>query len=124
VREVEMSPAAVVLLIGVCSFWVATGVFLALFLKLRCTLTSMEQTLDSVRQEMEKLSPAVSETLHQVASTGSEVEKTVTEARLILSGVREHHGSTMLSGVVAALPVIVSAVKVLKPVFTRKKRDR
>jgi hypothetical protein len=119
-----MSPTAVVLLIGVCSFWVATGVFLALFLKLRCTLTSMEQTLESVREEMQKLSPTVSETLHQVTSTGSEVEKTVTEARLILSGVREHHGSTILSGAVSAIPVVVSAVKLLKPVFTRKKRDR
>jgi hypothetical protein len=119
-----MSPTAIILLIGVCSFWVATFVFLVLFMKLRSTLSCMERTLDSVREEIEKVSPVVTDTLEQVTSTGSEVEKTVTEARLILSGVREHHGSTMLSGAVTALPVIVSAVKLLKPLFSRRKKQQ
>ena len=110
-----MSPTAIVLLIGVCSFWVATLVFIALFMKLRGTLSSMERTLDSVREEIEKLSPVVSDTLEQVTSAGNEVEKTVTEAKLILSGVREHHGSTMLSGAMSALPVVVSAFRLLRP---------
>ncbi len=119
-----MSPTAIVLLIGVCSFWVATGVFLALFLKLRGTLTSMERTLDSVRGEIEKLSPVVSDTLEQVTSTGHEVEKTVLEAKNILSGVREHHGSSVISGAMTVLPVLVSAFRLLKPLFSRKKRQQ
>ena len=118
-----MSSTAVVLLIGVCSFWVVAIIFLALFLKLRGTLTSLQLTLDSVREEIEKLSPVVSDTLEQVTSTGHEVEKTVAEAKGILSGVREHHGSTLISGAISALPVVVSAVKLLKPLFSRKKKQ-
>ena len=119
-----MTSTAIVLLIGVCSFWVATGIFLALFLKLRGTLTSMERTLDSVRAEIEKLSPVVSDTLEQVTSMGHEVEKTVSEAKCILSGVREHHGSTMISGAITALPVVIKAFKLLKPLLSRKKRQK
>jgi hypothetical protein len=51
------------------------------------------------------------------------VEKTVTEAKCILSGVREHHGSTILGGAMSALPIVVSAIKLLKPVFSRKKKQ-
>jgi hypothetical protein len=119
-----MNPTAIVLLIGVCSFWVATGVFLALFLKLRCTLTSVEHTLDSVREEIEKLSPVLTETLEQVTSTGHEVEKTVSEAKSILSGVREHHGSTLIGSAITALPVAISAFKLFKPLFSKKKKQQ
>ena len=117
-----MNSTSVVFLIGVCSFWVATIVFFALFLKLRNTLSSVEKTLDSMRDEIEQLSPVVSETLKQVTDTGKEVEETVSEAKDILRNVREHPGATVVGNAVTYLPILISAFNLIRPIFSKRKK--
>ena len=117
-----MSSTSVVLLIGVCSFWVATIVFFALFLKLRNTLSSMEKTLDSMRDEIDQLSPVVADTLRQVTDTGKEVEETVSEAKNILRNAREHPGASVVGSAVTYLPILVSTFNLIRSIFSKRKK--
>lgn len=116
-----MSPTAIILLIGVCSFWAGFGVFVMLFLRMRKTLGVLEETLRSVDAELQALSPAISGTMRQLERTGRNVDKTASEVETLVHGVNTRAISPAVAGVASYLPLALSVYKMLKPVFSHRR---
>jgi len=115
---------SIVLLVGVCSFWVAVGFMVALFGKTRKTLESLEKTLDSVRGDLGRLTPVLSDTLSELEKTGHEVGQTAAEVRVLTRRVNSGSGAAVVSNTMNYLPAAVAAFKMIKPLFARNRRKQ
>jgi len=116
-----MSATSIVLLIGVCSFWVVVGVLLALFGRIRKVLEGMGDTLDEIRGDLSRLTPVVSDTLQEVEKTGHEVGQTASEIRVLTRRINSGAAGSAVSGAVNYLPLVVSAFQAARPLFDRIK---
>jgi len=116
-----MNATSIVLLVGVCSFWVAVGVMVALFGRTRKTLESLEKTLDSVRGDLSQLTPVLSDTLTELEKTGHEVGQTAAEVRVLTRRVNAGSGASIVSNTVNYLPAAVAAFKMIKPLFGKSR---
>jgi|GEM_PF-852743 len=119
-----MDATSIVLLAGVCSFWIVAGLIASLLGKTRRVLESVESTLEEVRSDLAQLTPVLSDTLREVEKTGHEVGQTAAEVRTLAR--RVNMGSAVsvasaVSGTVRYLPAAVALFKLVRPVFKRKK---
>ncbi|OPX29928.1 MAG: hypothetical protein B1H09_05700 [Gemmatimonadaceae bacterium 4484_173] len=119
-----MSATSIVLLIGVCSFWVAVGVLLSLFGKIKKVMVTMDDTLGEIRSDLSRLTPVISDTLQEVEKTGHEVGQTASEIRVFTNRINTGSAAAMVSGTVNYLPLVVSALKAARPLFDRMRSRR
>jgi Sec-independent protein translocase protein TatA len=114
-----MNATSIVLLIGVCSFWVVVGVVFALFGRTRKVLESMGETLSEIRNDLARLTPVVSNTLQEVERTGHEVGQTASEIKVLTRKINSGNTASAVSGAVNYVPVVITLLKAAKPFFDR-----
>ncbi|MCK5786912.1 MAG: hypothetical protein KAH54_10205 [Candidatus Sabulitectum sp.] len=114
-----MSATSIVLLIGVCSFWVFVGVLLALFIRARKVLEGMENTLGEIRSDLAELTPVLSDTLQEVEKTGQEMGATASEIRVLTTRINSGSAASVVSGTVSYLPAALTVLKMIKPLIER-----
>jgi Sec-independent protein translocase protein TatA len=119
-----MNATSIVLLIGVCSFWVVVGVLLSLFGRIRKVLESMGDTLGEIRSDLSRLTPVLSDTLQEVEKTGHEVGQTASEIRVLTNRINTGNAAAVVSGTVNYLPLVVTVLKAARPLFDRMRRSR
>lgn len=117
-----MNATAIILLVGVVSFWTAAVVMGMFLLRFRKTLETLENTLNDVRTDLNELTPAVSGTLREVEKTGQEVGQTAAEVRILAKRVNTGSTPTAISGAVSYLPAVMGLFKLIAPMFRRKQR--
>ena len=117
-----MSATAIILLVGVVSFWTAAVVMGMFLLRFRKTLETLENTLNHVRSDLNELTPAVSGTLREVEKTGQEMGQTAAEVRILAKKVNAGSTPTAISGAVSYLPAVMGLVRLVAPMFRRKQR--
>ncbi|PIE52742.1 hypothetical protein CSA37_04795 [Candidatus Fermentibacteria bacterium] len=117
-----MSATAVILLIGVVSFWAGIAVLGVFLLRLRKTLESMESTLKAVEINVNELTPAMTDTLREMEKTGREVGHTAAEVRVLAGKVNAGSAPKVISGAVNYLPAVAGAVRLIVPLFKRGRR--
>lgn len=116
-----MSATSIVLLVGVCSFWVVAGMMAALFGRTRKALESVEKTLNGVRSDLSQLTPVLSDTLMEMEKTGREVGQTAAEVRVLTRRVNAGSGASVVSSTVNYLPAALTLLKIVKPLFEKRK---
>ncbi len=116
-----MDATSIVLLVGVVSFWVIAGMMAALFGRTRKALESAEKTLDGVRSDLSQLMPVLSGTLVEMEKTGREVGQTASEVRVLTKRVNAGSGASVVSNTVNYLPAVLTVLKIVKPLFDKRK---
>ena len=119
-----MNATSVVLLVGVCSFWVVVGIILALFGRVRKVLEGLEITLAEIRNEITRLTPILSDTLQEVEKTGQEMGQTASEIRVFTRRINSGSTASVVSGTMNYLPVALTAIKLIKPLLGRRKSGK
>lgn len=116
-----MNATSIVLLIGVCSFWVVVGILFALFGRTRKVLEEMEKTLGEIRSDLAQLTPVLSDTLQEVEKTGHELGETASQIRVLTTRINSGSAASVVSGTVNYLPAALTLFKVIKPLVERMK---
>jgi hypothetical protein len=119
-----MDATSIVLLAGVCSFWIVAGLMASLLGKTRRVLESMEKTLEEVRSDLAQLTPVFSDTLREVEKTGQELGQTAAEVRLLARKVNTGSAVSALSaisGTAFYLPAALAVFKLVRPIFKKRK---
>lgn len=117
-----MNATSIILLVGLVSFWGAIGLMVISMIRFRKTLEALEATLTRVQNDLTELSPALAETLQEVEKTGQEVGQTAAEVRVLAKRVNRGPAPDIFSGVVGYLPAAVGVFRLVKPLFTRRKK--
>lgn len=118
-----MSATSIILLVGVCSFWVFVGIMFALFGRARKVLEDMEKTLGEIRNDIARLTPVISDTLQEVEKTGQEMGQTASEIRTFTRRINSGSAASLVSGTVNYLPAALTVLRMVKPLF-EKRRSR
>ena len=119
-----MNATAIILLIGVCSFWALFGVFVMILKRARKTLETLENTLQGIDGELRTLSPTLAGTMRQLEQTGQNIGKTAGEVETLVHGVNSRGVSPTAAGIINYLPLALTAFRLIKPVFQdRKNRE-
>ncbi len=117
-----MNATSIILLVGLISFWGAIGLMVIAMIRFRKTLDTLEATLTRVQNDLAELSPALSDTLHEVEKTGQEVGQTAAEVRYLAKRVNGGPAPDALRGVVGYLPAAIGIFRLVKPLFHRRKK--
>ena len=118
-----MNATSIVLLVGVCSFWVVVGILLALWGRVKKVLDDMDNTLGEIRGDIARLTPVLEGTLQEMENTGQEVGQTASELRVLTRKINSGGTPSVLRGTVNYLPVALTLIRAVKPFFD-KKRNR
>jgi hypothetical protein len=119
-----MNATAIILLIGVCGFWLAVAVLVIMLSRFRRTLEAMEATMHNINTEMQTLSPVLSGTMQQLEVTGRHIGRTAGEVETLVRGVNSRGLAPAAAGAVNYLPLALGMFRLLKPLFSgRKGRD-
>lgn len=116
-----MNATSIVLLVGVCSFWIVVGVMFALFGRAKKVLEDMEKTLGEIRGDIAVLTPVLSDTLLEVEKTGHELGQTASEIRTFTRKVNSGSTASVVSGAVNYLPAALTVFKVMQTFFEKMK---
>lgn len=120
-----MNATAIVLLIGVCGFWLAVAVMVIMLARFRKTLETLETTMNNIDTELRSLSPVLSGTMQQLEITGRNIGRTAGEVETLVHGVNSRGLAPAAAGAVNYLPLALGLFRLLKPLFSgRKGRDR
>ncbi len=114
-----MDATAIVLLVGICSFWVVVGMMFALFGKAKKVLENMDQTLADMRDNMAQLTPILSETLQEVEKSGQEMGQTASEIKALTRRINSGTTASTVSGAVNYLPLAFTVFKTVRPFFEK-----
>lgn len=117
-----MSATAIILLIGVVSFWVAVAVMSMFLLRFRRTIEDMEKTLGTVQNHLNDLAPTLSDTLKEMEKTGREVGSTASEVRMLAGKVNASGTPAVISGAMNYIPAVAGAIRLLAPLFRRRRQ--
>ena len=117
-----MDAVSVILLVGLVSFWGAIGLMAGCFIRFRKTLESFEATLSRVQEDLAELTPVLSETLREVEKTGHEMGQTSAEVRVLAKRVNAGAAPSMIGGAVNYLPIAIGAFKMIRPLFSKRKK--
>ncbi len=116
-----MNATAVILLIGVCSFWAAAGIIFAMLVRFRKTLEALETTLQNVNIELRTLSPVLSGTMEQLEVTGKHIGRTAAEVETLVHGVNSRGLTPAVAGVVNYLPLALGIFRFIKPMIAERR---
>ncbi len=112
----------VVELVGVAGLFIGLGFFISNVLKMRKTLTEMEDTLRILGNEIKELTPRLSSALQEIEKTGEDIGILANATTVLVNRVNGREGtSPMVDGMARMLPVMVSIARYLIPVFTSRK---
>ncbi len=120
---IHMNATSIVLLVGVCSFWIVVGIILALWGRVKKVLEDMDRTLGEIRGDLNRLTPVLEGTLQEMENTGQELGQTASEIRILTKKINSGSTASVVSGTVNYLPVALTLIKAVKPFFD-KKRNR
>lgn len=116
-----MNSTAIILLIGVCSFWAVAGVIFAILIRFRRTLEALETTLHNVNLELRTLSPVLAGTMEQLEVTGKHIGRTASEVETLVHGVNSRGLTPAVAGVVNYLPLALGVFRLVKPMFSERR---
>lgn len=116
-----MNATSVVLLVGVCSFWVVVGIMLALFGRVRKVLENLEETLTEIRNDITRLTPVLSDTLLEMEKTGQEMGQTASEIKVLTRRINSGSTASVVSGTLNYLPAVLTVIKFIKPLLGKRK---
>lgn len=115
-----MNATAIILLIGVCAFTGAFGVFLVMLSRFRKTLETLESTLQLINTELGTLSPALAGTMQQLELTGRDIGRTASEVSTLVHGVNSHAMTPAAAGMVSYLPLALGVFRAVKALLSRR----
>jgi hypothetical protein len=119
---VLMEGLFIVELVGVAGLFIGLGFFISNVLKMRKTLTEMEDTLRILGNEVKDLTPRLSSALQEIEKTGEDIGILANATTVLVNRVNGREGaSPMVDGMARMLPVMVSVARYLIPVFTSRK---
>lgn len=119
-----MNATSIILLVGLVSFWGFIGLLVSYLLRFRRTLDSLEETLGRVRSDLAEITPRLSDTLLEMEKTGQEVGQTASELRVLTGRINSGTTPAVIGGAVTYLPAAVGVLKLLGPLFRKRKRGR
>ncbi len=120
-----MNATAIILLIGVCGFWLAGILLVVLLARLRKTVEVLEATMQNVNIQLQSLSPVLSGTMQQLEVTGRHISRTAGEVETLVHGINSSGMTPVAAGAVNYLPLAFGLFRLLKPLFSgRKGRER
>ena len=114
-----MDATSIVLLVGVCSFWIVMGIALALFGRTRKVLDKLEETLGEIRNDLASLTPVLADTLQELENTGHEVGQTASEVKVLTRKINSGSTASVVSGTVNYLPAALAILKAVRPLVDR-----
>ncbi len=116
-----MNATAIILLIGVCGFWVAGAALVMILSRFRRTLDALETTMHNINTELQSLSPVLSGTMQQLEVTGRHIGRTASEVETLVHGVNSRGLAPAAAGAVNYLPLALGLFRLLKPLFSGRK---
>lgn len=117
-----MNATSIVLLVGVCSFWLVVGMMFSLMGRTKKVLESMDRALGEIRSDLSQITPVLSDTLQEMEKTGQELGQTASEIRVFTRRVNSGSAASIASSTVSYLPVAMTVLKAVKPLFEKKRR--
>lgn len=118
-----MNATSIVLLVGVCSFWLVVGMMFTLMGRTKKALENMDRTLNEIRSDLSQITPVLSDTLQEVGKTGQELGQTASEISVLTRRINSGGAASIASSTVNYLPVVLTVLKAVKPLF-EKMRSR
>ncbi len=113
----------ILMVVGVSGFFIGLGFFINIVLKMRKTLSEMDETLKSMNHEIEELTPRISSALHSIETSGEDIGRT---ANAVTTLVNHINGKTdipgALGGVAKFLPALFAAGKIVTSIVSKHRK--
>jgi len=116
-----MNATSIVLLVGVCSFWLVVGMVFTLMGRTKKVLLNMDRTLEEIRSDLSQITPVLADTLHEMEKTGQELGQTASEIRVLTRRINSGSAASIAGSTVSYLPVALTVLKAVKPFFQKMK---
>ncbi|MFO7948797.1 MAG: DUF948 domain-containing protein [Candidatus Fermentibacteraceae bacterium] len=117
-----MSATAIVLLVGVAGFWVMLVFLIVAIFRIRKTLETLEQTMDTLTREISEAGPRLSAALSEVERSGEEIRKTASRAGALVGGITEGgKGPMAVQSLIWLVPTFVSAFQSVRAMIARRR---
>lgn len=115
----------ILLLVGVSGFFIGLGFFINIVLKMRKTLSEMDETLKSMNNEIEKLTPRISSALHSVEVSSQDIGRTANAATTFVNRVNEKVvGSHVVDSTFKFLPAVLAVGRIVTSFVSKHKKDK
>ncbi len=116
-----MNATAIILLIGVCSFWAASGIIFVMLLRFRQTLEALEETMQNVNKELRIISPSIAGTMQQLEITGRNIGRTASEVETLVHGVNNQGLAPAAAGVINYLPLAIGVFRHVRNLLAERR---
>lgn len=115
----------IIQLVGAIGLFIGLGFFILIVLKMHRTLGKMEETLSSLGREIEELTPRISSAVQGIEKTGEDIGITANATTALLNRINGKAGSSqIIDGAARLMPVAVTLLRYVVPLFSSRKKNR
>lgn len=115
----------ILMAVGISGFLIGLGFFLNIVLKMRKTLSEMDETLKSMSNEIEELAPRISSSLHSVEVSAEDLGRTANAVTTVVNRFTgKTDSSSALDGAFKFLPAAFAVGRIITSIVSKHKRGK